>query len=87
LLLSDIALVVTAIGVVGIMLGLRQNNLERMSQLEAMYIKRYWSILDSMSLDTRTISELSTYMHHRIAVVRSSTATVSTTAAPTVLPP
>jgi hypothetical protein len=49
--LADIALVVTAVGVVAAVFGLRQSNRERLRQFEAMYVQRYWSILDQLSLD------------------------------------
>jgi hypothetical protein len=51
---SDIALIVTAIGVLGVMFGLRQTYRERLRKFEAMYIERYWNILDQLSLDCRT---------------------------------
>src|ERR1700677_3846705 len=50
-LIADIALIVTAIGVVGVVLGLRQNYRERLRQFESMYVERYWMILDRLSLD------------------------------------
>jgi hypothetical protein len=49
--LADILLVVTAAGVVAAVFGLRQSNRERLRQFEAMYVQRYWQILDQMSLD------------------------------------
>jgi len=49
--LADIALIVTAAGVVAAVFGLRQSNRERLRQFEAMYVQRYWSILDQLSLD------------------------------------
>jgi hypothetical protein len=48
---GDIALVVTAIGVLGAVFGLRQSYRERLQQFEAMYVGRYWAIQDRMSLD------------------------------------
>jgi len=48
--LADIALIVTAAGVVAAVFGLRQSNRERLRQFEAMYVQRYWSILDQLSL-------------------------------------
>jgi hypothetical protein len=48
---ADIALVVTAVGVLGAVYGLRQSYRERLRQFEAMYVQRYWSILDQLSLD------------------------------------
>jgi hypothetical protein len=50
-MVSSIALVVTAIGVLGVMFGLRQNYRERLRQFEEMYVERYWKILDQLSLD------------------------------------
>jgi len=50
-LVSDIALIVTAIGVIGVVIGLRQSYRERLRQFEAMYVQRYWTILDELSLD------------------------------------
>jgi len=50
-LIGDIALIVTAIGVLGVVLGLRQNYRERLRQFEAMYVGRYWMILDKLSID------------------------------------
>jgi hypothetical protein len=49
--LADIALIVTAVGVLAAVFGLRQSNRERLRQFEAMYVQRYWSILDQLSLD------------------------------------
>jgi hypothetical protein len=50
-MLADIALIVTAAGVVAAVFSLRQSNRERLRQFEAMYVQRYWSILDQLSLD------------------------------------
>lgn len=50
-MIADIALIVTAIGVVGVVLGLRQNYRERLRQFESMYVERYWMILDRLSID------------------------------------
>ena len=44
-MVGDIALFITAIGVLGAVLGLRQSYLERLQQFEAKYVDRYWSIL------------------------------------------
>lgn len=49
-MITDIATVVTAIGVIGAVLGLRQNYRERLQQFESMYVARYWDILDRLSL-------------------------------------
>jgi hypothetical protein len=48
---ADIALIVTAIGVLAAVYSLRQSYRERLRQFEAMYVQRYWSILDQLSLD------------------------------------
>lgn len=50
-MIADIALIVTALGVLAAVFGLRQSNRERLRQFEAMYVQRYWSILDQLSLD------------------------------------
>lgn len=50
-MISDIALIVTAAGVLGVMFGLRQSYRERLRQFEALYVERYWKILDQLSLD------------------------------------
>ena len=42
---------VTAIGVVGAVVALRQSYRERLRQFESMYVQRYWRILDDLSLD------------------------------------
>jgi len=47
---SDIALIVTALGVIGVMFGLRQSYRERLRQFESLYVERYWKILDQLSL-------------------------------------
>jgi hypothetical protein len=49
--IADIALIVTALGVLGAVFGLRQSYRERLRQFEAMYVNRYWSLLDLLSLD------------------------------------
>jgi hypothetical protein len=50
-LVADIALIVTAVGVLGVVLGLRQNYRERLRQFETRYVERYWSLLDKLSID------------------------------------
>jgi len=50
-LLSDIALIVTAVGVLGVVFGLRQSYRERLRQFEEKYVERYWRILDELSLE------------------------------------
>jgi hypothetical protein len=50
-LVSEIALVVTALGVLGVMVGLRQSYRERLRQFESLYVQRYWKILDQLSLE------------------------------------
>jgi hypothetical protein len=56
-LISDIALFATAIGVFGAMFALRQSYRERLRQFEAMYVERYWKILDQLSLDALRVSD------------------------------
>lgn len=55
-MIADIALIVTAAGVLAAVFGLRQSNRERLRQFEAMYVQRYWSILDQLSLDALDMS-------------------------------
>jgi hypothetical protein len=50
-MIADIALFITAIGVLGVVVGLRQSYLERLQQFEAKYVERYWHIIDQLSLD------------------------------------
>lgn len=50
-MVSDIALVITAIGIIGAVYSLRQSYRERLRQFEAMYVSRYWVIFDRLSLD------------------------------------
>ena len=50
-MVSEIALVVTALGVLGVMVGLRQSYRERLRQFESLYVQRYWKILDQLSLE------------------------------------
>jgi hypothetical protein len=54
--IADIALIVTAVGVLAAVFGLRQSNRERLRQFEAMYVQRYWSILDQLSLGALDMS-------------------------------
>jgi hypothetical protein len=49
-MIADIALCVTAAGVIAAVFGLRQSYRERLRQFEAMYVQRYWSIIDRLSL-------------------------------------
>lgn len=53
-MVSDIALFITAIGVFGVVIGLRQNYLGRLQLFEEKYVERYWKILDRLSLDALT---------------------------------
>jgi hypothetical protein len=50
-MLNQIALVVTALGVLGVIYSLRQNHRERLRQFESMYVQRYWSLIDQLSLE------------------------------------
>jgi hypothetical protein len=45
-----IASVVTAIGIVIAVVGLRQTQRQRLRQFEALYVKRYWELMDRLSL-------------------------------------
>src|SRR6267142_6421709 len=56
-MVNSIALVFTAIGVFGVMFGLRQNYRERLRQFEEMYVERYWKIIDQLSLDALKASD------------------------------
>jgi hypothetical protein len=56
-LVGSIALVVTAIGVLGALFSLRQSYRERLRQFESMYVQRYWSILDRLSMDAMKATE------------------------------
>jgi hypothetical protein len=55
--INDVALIVTALGVLSVMFGLRQSRRERLRKFEAMYIERYWNILDGLSLEALRGSE------------------------------
>jgi hypothetical protein len=50
-LLGDIALVFTAIGVLGATFGVWQSYRARIAQFEEKYVHRYWQLLDQLSLD------------------------------------
>jgi hypothetical protein len=50
-LVSDVALIVTAIGVLGVVVGLWQSNRQRLHQFEELYVQRYWTLLDRFSLN------------------------------------
>ena len=50
-MVTDIALVVTAIGVLGVVYGLWQNYRQRLHQFEELYVQRYWDLLDKFSLE------------------------------------
>jgi len=50
-LVSEIALFLTVLGLLGVMAGLRQSYRERLRQFESMYVQRYWKILDQLSLE------------------------------------
>ena len=70
-MLSDIALTVTAIGVLGVVYGLRQSYRERLRQFEAMYVQRYWSLLDRLSLDALSAQSLACISHDDQKVIRA----------------
>jgi hypothetical protein len=50
-MVGDIALVIAAVGAVGAVFALRQNFRQRIHQIEAMYVQRFWVILDRFSLE------------------------------------
>jgi hypothetical protein len=50
-MVADVALFVTAAGLIAALFALRQSYRERLRQFEAMYVQRYWSIIDRLSLD------------------------------------
>lgn len=50
-MIGEISLIVAVIGVLGAFLGFRQVYRGRQRQFEMLYIERYWSILDRLSLD------------------------------------
>lgn len=50
-MIGDIALIVTALGVLAAVYGLRQSYRERLQQFESMYVTRYWSLLDRLSVE------------------------------------
>jgi hypothetical protein len=49
-MISDIALIITAVTAAGAVFALRQSYRQRLHQMEAMYVQRYWSISDRFSL-------------------------------------
>jgi hypothetical protein len=49
-MVGEIALIIAAIGAAGAIFALRQNYRQRMHQIEAMYVQRFWAILDRFSL-------------------------------------
>ena len=49
-MIADIALILAAIGAAGAVFALRQNYRQRLHQIEAMYVQRYWVIFDRFSL-------------------------------------
>jgi hypothetical protein len=50
-MIQDIATIVTAVGVFVAVLGLRAAQRQRMRQFETLYVQRYWSLMDGLSLD------------------------------------
>lgn len=50
-MIGDIALIITAIGVLGVVYGLRQSYRQRLREFEELYVQRYWALLDKFSLD------------------------------------
>jgi hypothetical protein len=49
--IADIAAVATAIGVFIALTGLRQNQRQRIRAFEDFYVRRYWELMDQLSLD------------------------------------
>jgi len=47
---SYVALLIAAVGAVGAVFALRQNYRQRLHQIEAMYVQRFWVISDQFSL-------------------------------------
>jgi hypothetical protein len=47
---SYVALLIAAVGAVGAVFALRQNYRQRLHQIEAMYVQRFWVISDRFSL-------------------------------------
>lgn len=70
-MITDIALIVTAVGVFAAVFGLRQSNRERLRQFEAMYVQRYWSILDQLSLDALAGSSKGSLVESDLKAIRS----------------
>lgn len=58
MMIGDVASIAAAIGVLSALVGLRQVYRGRQRQFEMMYVKRYWSILDRLSLDAYDPCEL-----------------------------
>jgi hypothetical protein len=50
-MISDIALIITAVTATGAVFALRQSYRQRLHQMEAMYVQRFWSISDRFSLN------------------------------------
>jgi hypothetical protein len=70
-LVSEIALIVTALGVLGVMVGLRQSYRERLRQFESMYVQRYWKILDQLSLEAVKASPVADASHEDEKAIRN----------------
>ena len=49
-MVSDVALIIAAIGASGAVFALRQAYRQRQHQIEAMYVQRFWAIYDRFSL-------------------------------------
>ena len=50
-MLQDVTAIITSIGVVFAALSIRANQRQRLRQFEAFYVKRYWTLMDGLSLD------------------------------------
>jgi hypothetical protein len=51
------ALVISVLGIIGLLTGLRQTYLARLRQFEEKYVERYWAILDGLSLPALSLTD------------------------------
>lgn len=70
-MIADIALIVTAVGVLAAVFGLRQSNRERLRQFEAMYVERYWSIVDQLSVEALSAASPETISASDVKSIRA----------------
>lgn len=52
-MLQEVASIATAFGVLIAVLALHAANLQRRRQFETIYVQRYWSLIDQLSLDAQ----------------------------------